>query len=60
MLLNIKVRDKTPIQKEFLIQPFPRASFVFLQVDGEKALYKYLSCKEAKEQSCLCSLFLVL
>ena len=56
MLLNIQVSDKTLIQKEFLIQPIPRASFVFLHVDGEKALYKYLSRKEAKEQSCLCSL----
>ena len=51
MLLNIKVSDKTLIQKEFLIQPIPRASFVFLHVDGEKALYKYLSRKEAMEEA---------
>ena len=60
MLLNIKVSDETLIQKEFLIQPISRASFVFLHVDGEKTLYKYLSRIDAKEQSCLCSLFFVL
>ena len=49
MLLNIKVSDKILIQKDFLIQPIRRASFVFLHVDGEKALYKYLRRKEAKE-----------
>ena len=43
MLLNIKVSDKTLIEKKFLIQSIRRASFTFLHVDSEKALYKYLS-----------------